>query len=135
MGRGWLLDSQICGVVLRDGPRVAAQCRRGPLLLGWGCHSPRARAASAILSVLSGKSPGSALVGARELKRKIDWRATMGIIDSMVAWAGEHETFLVFLFMLPFAIGLSFLFGGGDGADYGGDQLLRRHPRRTRCAG
>ncbi|WP_311489307.1 hypothetical protein [uncultured Corynebacterium sp.] len=73
------------------------------------------------MSVLSGKSPGSALAGARELKRKIDWRATMGIIDSLQAWAGEHETFLVFLAMLPLGIGLSFLFEGGDGGDYGGD--------------
>ncbi|AGE37465.1 putative membrane protein [Corynebacterium urealyticum DSM 7111] len=54
-------------------------------------------------------------------KRKIDWRATMGIIDSLQAWAGEHETFIFILFMLPFAIGLSFLFEGGDGGDYGGD--------------
>ncbi len=45
----------------------------------------------------------------------------MGIMDSVVAWAGEHETFVFILFMLPFAVGLSFLFGGGDGADYGGD--------------
>ncbi|MDK7135656.1 MULTISPECIES: hypothetical protein [unclassified Corynebacterium] len=73
------------------------------------------------MSVLSGKSPGSALAGARELKRKIDWRATMGIIDSLQAWAGEHETFIFILFMTPFAIGLSFLFEGGDGGDYGGD--------------
>ena len=44
----------------------------------------------------------------------------MGIIDSLVAWAGENELFVFILFMTPFAIGLSYLFGGGDGADYGG---------------
>ena len=55
----------------------------------------------------------------------------MGIMDSVVAWAGEHETFVFIFFMLPFAVGLSFLFGGGDGADYGGDSLLRGHPRRA----
>ena len=42
----------------------------------------------------------------------------MGIMDSVVAWAGEHETFVFILFMLPFAVGLAYLLGDGDAHGY-----------------